>query len=154
LTAPNGPLSARAGSSPAPCSHPCTAATPRISAGGPNFARFWFLDEAARDFIGDWDSAANVTAAQLRAEAGRYPDDKALREFIGELSTVSAEFRTRWATHSGRIRHGGVKVLNHPDAGPLELTYQPLDLPISSTEAHPLIIYTAQPRNTSDAQRY
>ena len=78
-------------------------------------------------------------------EAGRYPDDKALRELIGELSTVSVEFRTRWATHSVRIHHGGVKVLNHPDAGPLELTYQPLDLPISSTEAHSLIIYTAEP---------
>lgn len=113
--------------------------------GRPNFARFWFLDKDSRDFIGDWDSAATITTALLRAEAGRYPDDKALRELIGELSTVSAEFRTQWATHTVRIHHGGVKHLNHPDAGPLELTYQPLDLPISSTEAHSLIIYTAEP---------
>ncbi|MEU6230075.1 helix-turn-helix transcriptional regulator [Streptomyces sp. NPDC047042] len=113
--------------------------------GRPNFARFWFLDKDSREFADDWNSAADTTAALLRAEAGRYPDDKALRELVGELSTVSAEFRTRWATHDVRIHHSGVKHLHHPDAGPLELTYQPLDLPISAREAHSLVIYTAEP---------
>lgn len=44
-----------------------------------------------------------------------------------------------------RIHHGGVKRLQHPDAGPLELTYQPLDLPMSVDEAHSLTLYTAEP---------
>ncbi|MET8981472.1 helix-turn-helix transcriptional regulator [Streptomyces sp. NPDC004539] len=113
--------------------------------GRPNFARFWFLDEASRDFADDWDSAAETTTALLRAEAGRYPDDKALRELVGELSTVSAGFRTRWAAHRVRIHHDGVKRLHHPDVGLLDLTYQPLDLPISAREAHALTIYTAEP---------
>lgn len=79
-----------------------------VERGRPNFARYWFLDRGAPDFVGDWDGdALNATVALLRAEAGRYPHDKALRELIGELSTVSTEFRTRWASHDVRIHHGG-----------------------------------------------
>ncbi|GAA3738978.1 transcriptional regulator with XRE-family HTH domain [Spinactinospora alkalitolerans] len=118
--------------------------------GRPNFARYYFLDPASHDFVDDWDSAADTTAALLRAEAGRYPNDKALRELVGELSTLSAEFRTRWAAHNVRIHHGGVKRFQHPDAGPLELTYQPLDLPMSAHEAHSLTIYTAEPGTTDE----
>ncbi|GAA2878766.1 hypothetical protein [Streptomyces mexicanus] len=61
------------------------------------------------------------------------------------MSTLSTEFRTRWAAHDIRVHHGGVKSFNHPDAGPLELTYQPLDLPLSTSEAHSLTIHTAEP---------
>ncbi|MEU2247788.1 helix-turn-helix transcriptional regulator [Streptomyces sp. NPDC019224] len=118
--------------------------------GRPNFARYWFLDDDSHDFADDWDAAADSTAALLRAEAGRSPDDKALRELVGELSTLSTEFRTRWATHNVRIHHGGVKRFHHPDAGPLELTYQPLDLPMSVREAHSLTIYTAEPGSPSE----
>ncbi|MER7394676.1 helix-turn-helix transcriptional regulator [Streptomyces sp. NPDC000151] len=118
--------------------------------GRPNFARYYFLDPTSQDFADDWDSAADTTAALLRAEAGRYPSDKALRELVGELSTVSAGFRTRWAAHNVRIHHGGIKRFHHPDAGPLTLTYQPLDLPMSAQEAHSLTIYTAEPGTTDE----
>ncbi|WP_436949797.1 helix-turn-helix transcriptional regulator [Streptomyces sp. SudanB52_2052] len=120
--------------------------------GRPNFARYYFLDDTSHDFIEDWDGAARTTAALLRAEAGRYPHDRALRALVGELSTVSAEFRTRWAAHDVRIHHGGVKRFHHPEAGPLELTYQPLDLPVSAHEAHSMTIYTAEP-GTVDEDR-
>ncbi|WP_328744094.1 DNA-binding protein [Streptomyces sp. NBC_00285] len=93
----------------------------------------------------DWGSAATVTAAPLRAEAGRYPDDKDLPGFIGELSTVSPEFRTRGAAQHVCIHHGGVKRFDHPEPGDLELTYQPRGLPMSVREAHSLTIYTAEP---------
>jgi transcriptional regulator with XRE-family HTH domain len=111
----------------------------------PNFARYWFLDRGAPDFVADLDGALGATVALLRAEAGRYPHDKALRELIGEPCTMSAEFRTHWAAHDVRIHHGGVKQFQHRDAGPLELVYQPLDLPISPREVHSLTIYTAEP---------
>ncbi|GHB11061.1 transcriptional regulator [Streptomyces clavifer] len=120
--------------------------------GRPNFARYHFLDRGSHDFFDDWQSAAKTTVAVLRAEAGRYPNDKAMRELVGELSTVSTEFRTLWAAHDVRVHHGGVKRFQHPDAGPLELTYQPLDLPISPHEAHSLTIYTAEP-GTPDEDR-
>ncbi|MEV7869986.1 helix-turn-helix transcriptional regulator [Streptomyces sp. NPDC088124] len=120
--------------------------------GRPNFARYYFLDDDSHDFMDDWEGAAKITVALLRAEAGRYPGDKALRELIGELSTVSFEFRTLWAAHDVRIHHGGVKSFHHPAAGLMTLTYQPLDLPMSAHEAHSLTIYTAEP-GTPDEDR-
>ncbi|MET9849136.1 hypothetical protein ACFZC6_26005 [Streptomyces ossamyceticus] len=59
--------------------------------------------------------------ALLRAEAGRDPHDRSLRELVGELSTPSPDFRAMWAAHDVRIRHEGVKRLRHPEVGGLEL---------------------------------
>ena len=110
--------------------------------GGANFARYHFLDPASRDFFIDWDAGAAATAALLRAQAGREPNDRALRELVGELSTLSPEFRTLWASHDIRFRHDGIKRLQHPIVGYLELTYQPLALPGAANE---ISTYTAEP---------
>ncbi|HEX5202805.1 MAG TPA: helix-turn-helix transcriptional regulator [Actinoplanes sp.] len=118
--------------------------------GRPNIARYIFLDPGAHDFFADWDAAANATAALLRAEAGREPRDRALRDLVGELSTLSPEFRGRWAAHDVLIRHDGVKRLRHPDVGHLELTFQSLDLPLPGRAVHNLITYTAEPGSASE----
>ncbi|MEU2793335.1 helix-turn-helix transcriptional regulator [Streptomyces sp. NPDC007100] len=118
--------------------------------GRPNIARYIFLDPGAHDFFVDWDAAGAATAALLRAEAGREPRDRALRELVGELSTLSPEFRSRWAAHDVLMRHDGVKRLRHPDAGHLELAFQSLDLPLPGRAVHDLIIYTADPGTASE----
>jgi transcriptional regulator with XRE-family HTH domain len=118
--------------------------------GRPNIARYIFLDPGAPGFFVDWDAAGNATAALLRAEAGREPRDRALRELIGELSTLSPAFRSQWAAHDVLMRHDGVKRLRHPDVGHLELTFQSLDLPLSSRAVHNLVSYTAEPGTASE----
>ncbi|WP_194924011.1 helix-turn-helix transcriptional regulator [Catenulispora pinisilvae] len=118
--------------------------------GRPNIARYIFLDPGAQDFFADWDAAGNATAALLRAEAGREPHDRALRELVGELCTLSPEFRSVWAAHDVLIRHDGSKRLQHPDVGQLELTFQSLDLPLSGPAVHNLITYTAEPGTPSE----
>ncbi|WP_280276392.1 helix-turn-helix transcriptional regulator [Nocardia wallacei] len=118
--------------------------------GRPNIARYVFLDPGAHDFFVDWDAAGNATAALLRAEAGREPRDRALRELIGELSTLSPEFRDLWAAHDVLIRHDGIKRLQHPDVGHLELTFRDLELPLSGRAVHNLITYTAEPGTASE----
>ncbi|XVV14941.1 helix-turn-helix transcriptional regulator [Actinoplanes sp. CA-131856] len=118
--------------------------------GRPNIARYIFLDPGARDFFADWEAAGSATAALLRAEAAREPHDRALRDLIGELSTLSTDFRKQWATHDVLIRHDGVKRLQHPEAGQVELTFQDLDLPLPGRAAHNLIIYTAEPGSASE----
>jgi transcriptional regulator with XRE-family HTH domain len=62
-------------------------------------ARFTFLDPRATDFFVDWDHAADDSVAVLRGEAGCNPNDRDLSDLVGELSTQSEEFRTRWARH-------------------------------------------------------
>ncbi|WP_448609287.1 helix-turn-helix transcriptional regulator [Geodermatophilus sp. URMC 60] len=121
--------------------------TPRRPA---NIARFQFLDPRARDYHTDWDGAANVTVALLRAEAGRDPHDKDLRELVGELSTVSEEFRTRWAAHNVRIHHAGAKQFRHPAVGLLELVYHTFDLATADQGKLSMTVYTAEPGTPSE----
>src|SRR6185437_973191 len=106
-----------------------------------NNARFVYLDPAAREFFADWDRSADDIAAMLRSEAGRNPYDKQLIELIGELSTRSENFRSRWAAHDVRFHRTGHKRLHHPVVGPLELDFEAMEFP-----AHPgltLLVYTA-----------
>jgi hypothetical protein len=67
--------------------------------------------------------------AVLRAEAGRNPYDRAPTDLIGELSTRSQEFRTRWAAHDVRFHRTGSKQLHHPVVADLDLTYEAMELP-------------------------
>jgi hypothetical protein len=115
-----------------------------------NFPRYFFLDPGSSDFFVDWEEGARATVAVLRAEAGREPHDRALRELVGELSTLSPDFRTMWASHDVRIRHEGVKRLNHPEVGRLEMTFRSLNLPLPQRAVHDLIIYTAEPGTASE----
>ncbi|MGY1701473.1 MmyB family transcriptional regulator [Geodermatophilus sp. SYSU D00766] len=115
-----------------------------------NIARFQFLDPRARAFHPDWDGAANTTAAILRTEAGRDPHDRDLRELVGELSTLSEEFRTRWAAHDVRIHRTGTKTFRHPAVGTLELVYHSTTLPTEGPEDLQLTAYTAEPGTASE----
>jgi transcriptional regulator with XRE-family HTH domain len=106
-----------------------------------NNARFVYLDPAAREFFADWERAADDIAAMLRSEAGGNPHDKQLIELIGELSTRSQEFRSRWAAHNVRFHRTGHKRLHHPLVGTLDLNFEAMEFP-----AHPgltLLAYTA-----------
>jgi hypothetical protein len=107
----------------------------------PNHARFAFLDPAAHDFWVDWDRAADDTVGILRGAAGRNPYDRALTELVGELSTRSEEFATRWAAHTVRLHRTGDKLIQHPVVGRLELMYDTVLLPADPGLA--LLVYTA-----------
>ena len=65
----------------------------------------------------------------LRVEAGRNPYDRSLTDLIGELSTRSEDFRTRWAAHNVRAHQTGQKRLHDPAVGDLDLTYEAMELP-------------------------
>ncbi|WP_456847090.1 helix-turn-helix domain-containing protein [Cellulomonas sp. P5_C6] len=105
------------------------SATPRPPGSPANHARFTFLDDRARDFWIDWERAADDTVSQLRTEAGRDPYDRSLTDLVGELSTRSPGFRTRWAAHDVRLHRTGRKHVRHPVVGELHLDFEVLDLP-------------------------
>jgi transcriptional regulator with XRE-family HTH domain len=107
-----------------------------------NTTRFVYLNpEAAREFFVDYDRIANDAAAMLRLEAGRNPHDKALIELVGELSTRSALFRQRWASHDVQFHRSGRKRLRHPIVGQLDLDFESMEL--SSAPGLYLNVYTA-----------
>ena len=113
-----------------------------------NSARFVFLDPRSTSFYLDWDSAATDIVAALRSEAGRNPYDRALSDLVGELSTRSAEFRTRWAAHNVRFHRSGVKHLHHPLVGDLHLDFERMDLPADAGLT--IFINTAEPGSKSE----
>lgn len=112
-----------------------------------NLARFQFLDERSHEFYPDWDAAADVTVAILRIEAGRDSRDKQLHDLIGELSTRSEEFRTRWGAHNVRRHGSGTKSFRHHLVGELTLTYEGLEL--TAEPGLSFLIYTAEPGSES-----
>ncbi|MFF9850458.1 helix-turn-helix transcriptional regulator [Streptomyces litmocidini] len=113
-----------------------------------NFARFQFLDPLSRRFYPDWDRAADITVAILRTEAGRSPHDKELHDLVGELSTRSDAFRTRWGAHDVRLHGTGTKRFHHAAVGDLTLAYEGLEL--TADPGLVLTIYTAEPGSPSD----
>jgi hypothetical protein len=112
-----------------------------------NNARFVFLDPRSREFYVDWEKGADDVVAILRTEAGRTPFDPGLTELVGELSTRSEEFATRWAAHNVRYHRTGTKRLHHPVVGDLELDYEALDFP--GDPGLRMFVYTAAPSTPS-----
>jgi transcriptional regulator with XRE-family HTH domain len=113
-----------------------------------NHARFTFLDSRARDFYADWERAANDGVALLRAEAGRDPYDRALTDLVGELSTLSEEFRTRWAAHDVRLHQTGAKRFQHPVVGDLSLAFEMMEL--AADPGLNLLAYSAEAGSSSE----
>ncbi|MCU1566985.1 MAG: family transcriptional regulator [Pseudarthrobacter sp.] len=114
----------------------------------PNSARFTFLNSKAREFFADWERAADDVVAVLRSTAGKNPYDKDLTDLIGELSTRSEEFRTRWARHDVKYHRTGRKRLHHPIVGDLDLTYEALEL--AADPGLRINVYTAEPGSPSE----
>ncbi|GAA3720951.1 helix-turn-helix transcriptional regulator [Gordonia hankookensis] len=107
-----------------------------------NTTRFVYLHpEEAEEFFVDYDKIARDAAAMLRLEAGRNPNDKALIQLVGELSTRSELFRQRWASQDVRFHRSGRKRLRHPVVGQLDLDFEGMELP--SEPGLYLNIYTA-----------
>ena len=113
-----------------------------------NLARFQFLDPASRRFYPDWDLFADVAVAILRTEAGRNPHDKDLHDLVGELSTRSEEFRTRWGAHNVRHHGTGTKRFHHSTVGELTLAFEGLEM--AAEPGLTLTIYTAEPGSPSE----
>ena len=116
--------------------------------GPTNSARFIFLDPRATDFYVDWEQVATDAVAILRSEAGRDPHDRGLSDLVGELSTQSELFRTRWAAHNVRFHDTGVKRFHHPVVGDLELTFETMQLAADSGLM--MFVYTAEVGSKSE----
>jgi hypothetical protein len=113
-----------------------------------NMARFVFLDPRAADFYPDWDAAAHDTVALLRAESGRDPFNKELSDLVGELSTRSEQFGSRWAAHNVRRYTTGVKHFHHPVLGAIELVFNALEL--KADPGLSLYLYGVQPGSAGE----
>jgi len=113
-----------------------------------NIARYTFLDKRAHDFFPNWDTAADIVVAILRTEAGRDPYDKAIQDLVGELSTRSDQFRTRWGAHNVRQHGAGRKQFVHPIVGEVDFAYE--DMQFVQQPGLTFLIYAAESGSASE----
>ncbi|CAL9331550.1 helix-turn-helix transcriptional regulator [Streptomyces sp. enrichment culture] len=113
-----------------------------------NQARFVFLDPHARELYRDWSRVAADTAAMLRLDAGRHPDDPDLGALVGELSIHSEDFRRLWSDHQVHRRTTGTKDYHHPLVGDLTISYQALTPGDDPDQI--LFIYRTEPGSPSE----
>lgn len=112
--------------------------------------RWAFLDPEARRRYVDWEAVAASMVGTLRLDAGRHPGDPLLDRLVAELSEHSERFRTWWADHRVVERRDGIKRLDHPEVGRLDIRYEALD--VTGTEDQTVFIYTAEPGTASEAR--
>lgn len=114
-----------------------------------NLARFCSSTSVPGSSTPDWEAASDVTVAILHTEAGRDPRDKQLHDLIGELSTRSGPFRTRWGAHDVRRARQRHQNFHHHLVGDLTLTYEGMEL--TAEPGLSFLIYTAEPGSPSRA---
>lgn len=93
----------------------------------PNLARFTFRDPRARAALPAWSEAADEQAAVLREAQGRWRGDEHVQAIIDEL-LGEPEFERRWRSYDVGRKARGTRVVVHPDAGPLRIDEEALDL--------------------------
>ncbi|MFF2653116.1 hypothetical protein [Streptomyces sp. NPDC058045] len=114
----------------------------------PNLARFLFLDEdASTSFYPEWDRVAEEHIYRLRIAATKDPYDQALHRLVGELSTASIPFRTRWSTKRLCPCRPPRVIIAHPVVGEVELHCADL---VTVAESLTLRICTAEVGSASD----
>ncbi|GIH23487.1 transcriptional regulator [Acrocarpospora phusangensis] len=89
---------------------------------GDNMLRLLFLNPIERGFYRDWENAARVRVAHLRATAGRDLDDPRLTELVEELSDQSEDFCRVLARHDVWVAANDTLRLCHATVGDLTLS--------------------------------
>ncbi len=82
-----------------------------------------FMVPESRRLLVDWDREAALMVASFRAEAGRDLTEPDYQELISELVAGSPGFAALWARQDVRGRQEGLKRLNHPQLGRLDLEF-------------------------------
>lgn len=91
----------------------------------------------------DRDFIAREVVGHLRIASGRFPEDPELCRLVDQLTKHSEEFKGHWERHTVRTKSYGVKRVDHPEAGPLTLSYEITHFPQDPDQT--LLVYTAAP---------
>jgi len=88
-----------------------------------NILRLMFGRPEVRAFQRDWEAVARHVVGSFRADAARAGASGEITDLVEELSRMSPDFARLW-TDSDIVAHGdGLKRLNHPEIGPIELEF-------------------------------
>ncbi|MEV0612893.1 helix-turn-helix transcriptional regulator [Nonomuraea sp. NPDC050404] len=114
-----------------------------------NVIRWVFMSPELAEHLDDEEKGrfARASVADLRAAAGRYPDDRALRALVTEMLALSPHFAELWATHEVKVRREQRKRVVHPVVGVIDTICQVM--PVPDREDLRLVLYTTEPGSPS-----
>ncbi|MGJ5046040.1 helix-turn-helix transcriptional regulator [Bradyrhizobium oligotrophicum] len=89
-----------------------------------NVLRMMFHDSRVRAAQSNWQAVARYVVASFRADVARAGAARNVQSLVDELCATSPDFAAMWRDNDVQGRHGdGVKILQHPVAGPLSLEF-------------------------------
>ena len=88
-----------------------------------NILRRLFLDPRVREAQHDWQGLARFVVGAFRADAARAGAVSEVTQLVDELCRASPEFKALWRDNDVLVHGEGIKRLNHPTLGPIELEF-------------------------------
>jgi len=88
-----------------------------------NILRLMFGSQRTRNVQHEWESVARAVVAGFRIDVARAGATEQVSQLIDELSAISPEFSAYWQDNEVIAHTEGVKRLNHPKGGLLELEF-------------------------------
>ena len=88
-----------------------------------NVLRLMFQDSRVRAAQSNWRNVARYVVASFRADVARAGAARNVQSLVDELCATSPEFAAMWRDNDVQAHGDGVKVLNHPTAGPLSMEF-------------------------------
>jgi transcriptional regulator with XRE-family HTH domain len=88
-----------------------------------NILRLIFCNPAIRANQHDWESVARFVVGAFRADAARAGAVSEVSELVDELCKASPEFEALWRENDVNVHGDGIKRLQHPILGTVEMEY-------------------------------
>ncbi|WP_131113876.1 helix-turn-helix transcriptional regulator [Lichenihabitans psoromatis] len=88
-----------------------------------NILRIMFSNSKVRAAQPDWNSMARFVVAAFRADAARAGAVSEVADLVQDLCRLSPEFKVFWQDNEVRSHGDGVKRLQHPTLGAIEMDY-------------------------------
>lgn len=95
----------------------------KLPEGQRNLLRQIFSSPSLRAKQHDWEGLARFVVGAFRADAARAGAMSEVSDLVDELSKSSPEFVAFWGENDVRLQSDGLKRIEHPDLGTVELEY-------------------------------
>ncbi|MGW0200411.1 helix-turn-helix transcriptional regulator [Nonomuraea sp. NPDC003201] len=114
-----------------------------------NVIRWVFMSPDIAEHLSDEEKGrfARSSVADLRAAAGRYPDDRKIQALVAEMLALSPHFAELWARYEVKIRREQRKQVTHPLVGTIDAICQVM--PVPDRDDLRLVLYTTEPGSPS-----
>ncbi|MET7329049.1 helix-turn-helix transcriptional regulator [Nonomuraea sp. NPDC005650] len=114
-----------------------------------NVIRWVFMSPDIAEHLSDEEKSrfARASVADLRAAAGRYPDDRPLQALVAEMLALSPHFAELWARYEVEVRREQRKQVTHPVVGTIDAICQVM--PVPDRDDLRLVLYTTEPGSPS-----